>query len=46
MYLSSTEPGRYVRIRRLNDRLAYVEHLDTTLGTVTYWGELRVVVGQ
>ncbi|MET0168442.1 MAG: hypothetical protein ABW318_26055 [Vicinamibacterales bacterium] len=46
MYLSSTEPGRYVRIRRLNDRLTYVEHLDTTLGTVTYWGELRVVVGR
>jgi hypothetical protein len=45
-YLSSTEPGRYVRIRRLNDRLTYVEHLDTTLGTVTYWGELRVVVGR
>jgi hypothetical protein len=46
MYLSSTEPGRYVRIRRLNDRLTYVEHLDTTFGTVTYWGELRVVVGR
>lgn len=45
-YLSSTEPGRYVRIRRLNDRLTYVEHLDTTFGTVTYWGELRVVVGR
>jgi hypothetical protein len=45
-YLSSTEPGRYVRIRRLNDRLTYVEHLDTTLGTVTYWGELRVVTGR
>jgi hypothetical protein len=45
-YLSSTEPGRYVRIRRLNDRLTYVEHLDTRLGTVTYWGELRIVVGQ
>ena len=45
-YLSSTEPGRYVRIRRLNDRLTYVEHLDTTLGTVTYWGELRIVVGR
>ena len=46
MYLSSTEPGRYVRIRRLNDRLTYVEHLDTTLGSVTYWGELRIVVGR
>jgi hypothetical protein len=45
-YLSSTEPGRYVRVRRLNDRLTYLEHIDTTLGTVTYWGELRVVVGR
>lgn len=45
-YLSSTDPGRYVRIRRLNDRLTYVEHLDTTFGSVTYWGELRIVVGQ
>ena len=44
-YLSSAEPGRYVRIRRLNDRLTYVEHLDTELGSVTYWGELRVVIG-
>lgn len=45
-YLSSREPGRYVRIRRLNDRLTYVEHVDTALGSVTYWGELRIVVGQ
>lgn len=45
-YLSSTDPGRYVRIRRLNDRLTYVEHLDTALGSVTYWGELRIVVGR
>jgi hypothetical protein len=45
-YLSSTEPGRYVRIRRVNDRLTYVEHVDTAFGSVTYWGELRVVVGK
>jgi hypothetical protein len=44
-YLSSATPGRYVRIRRVNDRLTYVEHLDTTFGSVTYWGELRVVIG-
>ena len=43
-YLSSTEPGRYVRIRRLNDRLTYVEHVDTARGIVTYWGELRVIL--
>jgi hypothetical protein len=45
-YLSATEPGRYVRIRRVNDRLTYVEHVDTAVGSVTYWGELRVVVGK
>ena len=45
-YLSSAEPGRYVRIRRLNDKLTYVEHVDTELGSVTYWGELHVVIGK
>jgi hypothetical protein len=45
-YLSSTTPGRYVRIRRVNDRLTYVEHVDTTFGSVSYWGELRVVIGK
>jgi hypothetical protein len=41
-YLSSTEPGRYVRLRRLNDRITYVEHVDMPFGSVTYWGELRI----
>lgn len=45
-YLSSTEPGRYIRIQRLNDRLRYVEHVDMAFGSVTYWGELRVVVAR
>ena len=45
-YLSSAEPGRYVRIRWLNDKLTYVEHVDTEFGSVTYWGELRVVIGK
>lgn len=44
-YLSSSEPGKYVRLRRVNDRITYVEHLDTVHGSVTYWGELRVVLG-
>lgn len=43
-YLWSGEPGRYVRIQRLNDRLTYVEHVDTPSGSVTFWGELRVVL--
>ena len=46
VYLSTTEPGKYVRIRRVNDRLTYVEHVDTEFGSVTYWGELRVVLGK
>lgn len=45
-YLSSNEPGRYVRIQRLNDRLTYIEHVDTDLGSVTYWGELRIIGGR
>ena len=45
-YLLSREPGHYVRIRRVNDKLEYVEHLDTAIGSVTYWGELRVVLGK
>jgi hypothetical protein len=45
-YLMSAEPGRYVRFRRVNDRLTYAEHVDMASGSVTYWGELRVVLGK
>jgi len=44
-YLSS-EPGKYIRLTRLNDTIAYVEHLDMGAGSVTWWGELRIVVGR
>jgi hypothetical protein len=43
---SSTEPGRYVRLRTVNDKLTYVEHLDMGPRSVTYWGELRVVLSK
>jgi len=33
-----------VRFRRLGERLSYVEHVDLDLGSVTYWGELRIVL--
>jgi hypothetical protein len=46
VYLSSTEPGKYIRVRRVNDRLTYVEHVDQGTRSVTYWGELRVVLGR
>lgn len=45
-YLTSTQPGRYVRLRRVNDRLMYAEHIDMGERSVTYWGELRIVVGR
>jgi len=45
-YLSSADPGRYVRITRLNDRFTYMEHVDTTQGSVTFWGELRIIAGK
>ncbi len=45
-YLMSNEPGHYVRIRRLTDRVTYVEHLETPIGSVTYWGELKIVLGK
>jgi len=44
-YLSS-EPGRYIRFRKLNDKISYVEHVDMPSGNVTYWGELRIVLGR
>jgi hypothetical protein len=45
-YLSSTRPGRYIRVQRLNDTLDYIEHVDMASGSVTYWGELRVVLNK
>jgi hypothetical protein len=44
-YLSS-EPGQYIRVTRLNDRISYVEHVDLTAGSVTWFGELRIVVSK
>jgi hypothetical protein len=44
-YLSS-EPGQYIRFTRLNDKISYVEHVDLTSGSVTWFGELRIVIGK
>ena len=44
-YLTSEDPGQYVRFKKINDKLWYVEHVDMEFESVTYWGELRVVVG-
>jgi len=43
-YLQS-EPGSYIRLSRINDRIYYVEHTDLREhGSVTWWGELRIVL--
>lgn len=44
-YLSS-DPGHYIRFTRLNDKISYAEHVDLPSGSVTWWGELRIVVGK
>ena len=44
-YLAS-EPGKYIQITRLNGKISYVEHVDMTSKSVTWWGELRIVVGK
>ena len=44
LYLSSNKPGQYVRVRKLNDKISYVEHVDTEFGSVTFWGELRIAL--
>jgi hypothetical protein len=42
-YLSS-EPGKYIRITRRDGRISYVEHVDRGPRSVTWWGELRILV--
>jgi hypothetical protein len=42
-YLSS-EPGSYIRFTRIDDKVAYVEHVDMPLGSVTWWGELEIIL--
>ncbi len=44
-YLSA-KPGSYIRFTRMNDRIAYVEHLEEGQNHVTFWGELRIVIGK
>jgi hypothetical protein len=44
-YLRSHGPGRYVRFHRVNGSLTYVEHVDMGNRSVTYWGELRILLG-
>ena len=40
----ATDPGQYVRLRILGDKIEYVEHVDKAWESVTFWGELRVLL--
>ena len=42
-YLTA-EPGQDVRLRKVDDKIEYVEHVDKAWESVTWWGELRVVL--
>lgn len=42
-YLTA-EPGQYIRLRRVNDKIEYVEHVDKEWESVTWWGEMRIVL--
>jgi hypothetical protein len=44
-FLSAT-PGNYITLRKVNDRITYVEHVDQKDRYITYFGELRIVVGK
>jgi hypothetical protein len=48
IYLMSAEPGQYIRLRKVDDKISYVEHInmDRDLQCITYSGYLRVVVGK
>lgn len=45
-YLTTTSPGRYVRLTRINDRVTYAEHVEIGTRSVTYFGELQIVFGK
>jgi hypothetical protein len=42
-YLTA-DPGQYIRLRRVNDKIEYVEHVDKEWESVTWWGEMRIVL--
>lgn len=42
----STDPGHYIRLSRVGDTLSYVEHVEMDSRSVTWRGELRIVLGK
>jgi hypothetical protein len=45
-FLTSDEPGSYIRLTMLDNKISYLEHIDLKeRGCVTWWGEIKVFVG-
>ena len=42
----STDPGHYIRLSRVGDKLTYVEHVEMDARSVTWRGELTIVLGK
>ncbi len=42
----TSDPGSYIRLTKVNNKITYVEHIDQATKSVTWWGELRFVVGK
>ncbi len=42
----STDPGHYIRLSRMGDKLTYVEHVEMDSRSVTWRGEIRIVLGR
>ncbi|MEQ1895938.1 MAG: hypothetical protein ABL971_00965 [Vicinamibacterales bacterium] len=42
----STDPGHYIRLSRVGDKLTYVEHVEMDSRSVTWRGELTIVLGK
>ena len=42
----STDPGHYIRLSRVGDTLTYVEHVEMDSRSVTWRGEIKIVLGR
>ena len=42
----STDPGHYIRLSRVGNKITYVEHVEMDSRSVTWRGELTIVLGK
>ena len=39
-------PGAYIKFTKLGNKIVYMEHVNISLSTLTYWGELKIITGK